>query len=236
MASRSWIRLVRFSSFSLPPCRLTVVYVRTISPKPGAVDVRHAFEVEQQLLAILLDERVDLVLQKLVAFAERHLALQVENRHPVDDSFLDLHRRSPPDVLRRLVTAAARPRRGTAGPACLPASSGRSASSRTVILQKRPASVLRRFKHCQEIEPFPPGAAGIPTKTPRTVTPNSQNLTPANHLEGDWQIRLELIRWVGHSEAGMFRSRSRPSIRCVRHLFRCRPPAPNRPRIVCTTT
>ena len=94
IASRSWIRFVRLSNFSLPPCRLTVVYVRTISPRPGAVDVGNAFEVEQQLLPILLDERVDLVLQELVAFAERHLPLQVQNRHSVDDSFVDVHRRS----------------------------------------------------------------------------------------------------------------------------------------------
>ena len=35
MASRSWIRLVRLSSLSFPPWRLTVVYVRTISPRPA---------------------------------------------------------------------------------------------------------------------------------------------------------------------------------------------------------
>src|SRR5687767_2999455 len=32
--------------------------------QPRAVDVRHALEVEQQLLTILLNERIDLVLQK----------------------------------------------------------------------------------------------------------------------------------------------------------------------------
>jgi hypothetical protein len=57
-----------------------------------AVDVGHTLEIEEQLLAVLLDQRVDLVLEQLVAFAERHFALQVENRHSVDDSFVDLHR------------------------------------------------------------------------------------------------------------------------------------------------
>src|SRR6187200_2476731 len=60
-----------------------------------AIDVGHAFEVEQQLLLVLLDERIDLVLQELVAFSERHLPLEVQYRHPVDDPFVDLHRRSP---------------------------------------------------------------------------------------------------------------------------------------------
>src|SRR5262249_30375563 len=32
---RSVIRFVRFSSLRPPPCRLTVVYVRTISPRPA---------------------------------------------------------------------------------------------------------------------------------------------------------------------------------------------------------
>src|SRR5262249_36227822 len=41
--------------------------------------------------------RIDLVLEELVALAERHLALQVENRHPVDDSFVDLHRHPSPE-------------------------------------------------------------------------------------------------------------------------------------------
>ena len=41
----------------------------------GAVDVRHVFEVQHELLASLLHQAVDLVLQQLVAFAERHLAL-----------------------------------------------------------------------------------------------------------------------------------------------------------------
>ena len=35
IASRSVMRLVRLTSLSLPPCRLTVVYVRTISPSPA---------------------------------------------------------------------------------------------------------------------------------------------------------------------------------------------------------
>jgi hypothetical protein len=61
-----------------------------------AIDVGDAFEVQHQLFLVLLDERVDLVLQELVAFSEGHLALEVQNRHIVDDSFVDLHRRFPP--------------------------------------------------------------------------------------------------------------------------------------------
>ena len=47
--------------------------------------------LSRMLLAVLLDQRVDLVLEHLVAFAQRDLALQVENRHVADDPFLDLH-------------------------------------------------------------------------------------------------------------------------------------------------
>src|ERR1051326_8956902 len=41
-----------------------------------AVDVRHVREVEDDLPTALHHEAVDLVLQELVAFAERHLALE----------------------------------------------------------------------------------------------------------------------------------------------------------------
>src|SRR4026207_1909165 len=60
-----------------------------------AIDVGHAFEVEQQLLLVLLDERIDLFLQKLGALSERNLPLEIQNRHPTDDPLVDLqHRRS----------------------------------------------------------------------------------------------------------------------------------------------
>ena len=89
--SRSVIRFVRWTSFNCPPCRLTVVYVRTISTQTGAVDVGDLAEIEQNLHAALLDQGIDLVLQRLVALAERDLALQVENGHVIDDPFLDVH-------------------------------------------------------------------------------------------------------------------------------------------------
>src|SRR3954471_1864995 len=50
-----------------------------------AIDVGNAFEVEQQLFLILLDERIDLFFQKLVAFAERNLSFEIQNRHTTDD-------------------------------------------------------------------------------------------------------------------------------------------------------
>src|SRR5260221_8296581 len=56
-----------------------------------AVDIGHVFEVQEQLLLVLLEEGVDLVLEELIALAKGHLALQIENRHSVDDPFLDLH-------------------------------------------------------------------------------------------------------------------------------------------------
>src|SRR3954452_24251200 len=60
-----------------------------------AIDVGDAFEVEQQLLLILLDERIDLFFQKLVAFSERNLPFEIQNRHAADDPLTDLqHRRS----------------------------------------------------------------------------------------------------------------------------------------------
>src|SRR5262245_47476653 len=60
-----------------------------------AIDVGHAFEVQQQLLLVFLDERIDLFLQKLVALAERNLSFEIQNRHPIDDPLVDLqHRRS----------------------------------------------------------------------------------------------------------------------------------------------
>jgi hypothetical protein len=73
----------------------------------------------------LLDERVDLILQGLVALAERNLALQVENRHFVDDPFLDLH--------ARLLNIAARGRRRNHAkgvPAASPNARRSSANSR----------------------------------------------------------------------------------------------------------
>jgi hypothetical protein len=60
-----------------------------------AIDVGHAFKVEQQLLLVFLDERIDLLLQKLVALSERNLPFEIQNRHAVDDPLVDLqHRRS----------------------------------------------------------------------------------------------------------------------------------------------
>src|SRR4026209_2363474 len=49
-----------------------------------AVDIGHVLEVQEQLLLVLLEEGIDLLLEKLIALAKRHLALQVENRHSVD--------------------------------------------------------------------------------------------------------------------------------------------------------
>src|SRR5436853_5726574 len=45
-----------------------------------AIDVGNTFEVEQQLFLILLDKRVDLFFQKLVAFSERNLSFEIQNR------------------------------------------------------------------------------------------------------------------------------------------------------------
>src|SRR4051794_18419633 len=60
-----------------------------------AIDVGDAFEVEQQLLLILLDERIDLFFQKLVAFSERNLSFEIQNRHTTYDPLVDVqHRRS----------------------------------------------------------------------------------------------------------------------------------------------
>jgi hypothetical protein len=60
-----------------------------------AIDVGNTFEVEQQLFLILLDERIDLFFQKLVAFSERNLSFEIQNRHTTDDPLADLqHRRS----------------------------------------------------------------------------------------------------------------------------------------------
>jgi hypothetical protein len=39
----------------------------------------------------LLHEAVDLVLQQLVAFPERHLALEIEDSNVARGSFFDLH-------------------------------------------------------------------------------------------------------------------------------------------------
>jgi hypothetical protein len=64
----------------LPPCRLTVVYVRTISPRPALSTYGTS---------------VHLVLQKLVALAQRDLALEVEHDHVPYVSFLDLHENAP---------------------------------------------------------------------------------------------------------------------------------------------
>src|SRR6266540_3100911 len=68
-----------------------------------AVDIGDVLEVQEQLLLVLLEEGIDLVLEELVALAERHLALQIENRHSVDDPFLDLHneRASSPTFRRQ---------------------------------------------------------------------------------------------------------------------------------------
>ena len=43
----------------------------------------------------LVDEAVDLVLQQLVARAQRDLALEVEHDHVAYVSFLDLHENAP---------------------------------------------------------------------------------------------------------------------------------------------
>src|SRR5690349_14015766 len=62
--------------------------------QPGAVDVGNVGQVQNELLAALEHEAVDLVLQDLVALAERHLALEVQNGDVAGGSFLDLHRSS----------------------------------------------------------------------------------------------------------------------------------------------
>src|SRR5690606_4282256 len=66
-----------------------------------AVDVRHALQVQKELLLPLMDQGVDLVLQQLVAFAQRHLALQVEHGDVANDAFLDHHGSSPPPAEKR---------------------------------------------------------------------------------------------------------------------------------------
>src|SRR6185503_14389069 len=66
----------------------------------SAVDVRHAAEIEQDALLPLMHQLVDLVLERFIALTQGDLALQVENRHLVDDSFLDLHAGLPPRKTR----------------------------------------------------------------------------------------------------------------------------------------
>ena len=54
-----------------------------------------AFEVQQQLLLAGGQQAVDLVLQQLVAFAQGHLALEVEHGHIIHGAFDDFHSLSP---------------------------------------------------------------------------------------------------------------------------------------------
>jgi hypothetical protein len=60
-----------------------------------AVDVRHPFEIQQQLLAARREQAVDLVLQQLITLAEGHLALQVENGDLVHRALGDFHAPCP---------------------------------------------------------------------------------------------------------------------------------------------
>src|SRR5581483_12434890 len=60
-------------------------------PEPGAIEVRHVGQVQHDLAVALVDQAVDLVLEQLVAFAERDLALEIEHHDVADRSFCDLH-------------------------------------------------------------------------------------------------------------------------------------------------
>ena len=59
------------------------------------VDVRHAFQIEHELLLAAGEQAVDLVLQQLVAFAKGHLALQIEHGDIAHRPFRDFHARYP---------------------------------------------------------------------------------------------------------------------------------------------
>src|SRR6266508_3886946 len=56
--------------------------------EPGAVDVRHAGQVQDDLLVTLVDEAVDLVLEQFIAFSQRDLALQIKDDDVANSTFL----------------------------------------------------------------------------------------------------------------------------------------------------
>src|SRR5262249_4623978 len=72
-----------------------------------AVYVRHVREIQNDLFVALIDEAVHLVLQQLIALAQRDLAFQVEYNHVTDVPFLDLHVKTLPKyALRASLTPA----------------------------------------------------------------------------------------------------------------------------------
>src|SRR2546428_6234535 len=62
---------------------------------PGAVDVRHVPQIEEEVLASLVQQAVNLVFEQRIPIAERQFAYQIQNGHASHRSFLDLHLNPP---------------------------------------------------------------------------------------------------------------------------------------------
>src|ERR1041384_7143663 len=64
----------------------------------GAVQIRHAIEVDQDVHAAAIDQGIDLLTKVFLAVIEDETSREIEDRHAADDAFLNLHVQSPERV------------------------------------------------------------------------------------------------------------------------------------------
>lgn len=81
ITSKSFTFLLRFNTLSSPPAFLTVVYPLTSSPQPHAVDVTHAFEVQENLLVTGCQSVLNGAAQLTASLTHGDLSAKVQHRN-----------------------------------------------------------------------------------------------------------------------------------------------------------